>query len=70
MVGGVITSGASRFGGQEKAISSIHDIFLVQGMIIVGTGIMKMTADILLCKSKPSGEDTEAMIGLKYWGKG
>lgn len=37
-VGGAIAVGASRFGGQETTIKAIHDIFMVQGMIIVGDG--------------------------------
>ncbi len=33
-----ITVGASKFGGQETTIKTLHDIMLVQGMIIVGDG--------------------------------
>lgn len=70
VVGGVITSGASRFGGQEKAISSIHDIFLVQGMIIVGDGYHEDDCGHFGCASqKPSSEDTEAIYRAKILGK-
>lgn len=33
-----VTVGASRFGGQETTMKALHDIMLVQGMIIVGDG--------------------------------
>ncbi len=38
VVGGAITVGGSRFGGQETALRTIHDLFLAQGMIVVGDG--------------------------------
>lgn len=38
IVGGAITSGGSRFGGQETTLRAIHDMFLVQGMIVIGDG--------------------------------
>lgn len=38
VVGGALAVGGSRFGGQETTIKAIHDILLVQGMIIVGDG--------------------------------
>jgi len=36
VVGGAITVGASRFGGQETTLRAIHDMLMAQGMIIVG----------------------------------
>jgi multimeric flavodoxin WrbA len=38
VVGGAVTSGRSRFGGQEPTLRTIHDMLLVQGMIVVGDG--------------------------------
>ncbi|MDD2585841.1 MAG: flavodoxin family protein [Syntrophomonadaceae bacterium] len=38
VVGGALACGGSRFGGQETTLRAIHDMFLVQGMIIVGDG--------------------------------
>ncbi len=38
VVGGAIAVGGSRFGGQETTLRTIHDILLVQGMIVVGDG--------------------------------
>lgn len=35
-VGGAISCGGSRNGGQESTIASIHDFFLIQGAIVVG----------------------------------
>ena len=37
-VGGALAIGASRFGGQETTLKAIHDMMLVQGMIVVGDG--------------------------------
>lgn len=36
--GGAVTVAGARFGGQETAIKAIHDLMLVQGMIVVGDG--------------------------------
>jgi len=35
---GAISSGASRFGGQETTLKALHDIALVQGMSVIGDG--------------------------------
>ncbi|MBM7623193.1 flavodoxin family protein [Sporohalobacter salinus] len=37
-VGGAITVGAARYGGQETTLKAIHDLMLVQGMIVIGDG--------------------------------
>lgn len=37
-VGAGVTVGGSRFGGQETTMKALHDIMLVQGMIVVGDG--------------------------------
>lgn len=37
-VGGAITVGNARFGGQETTSRALYDLMLVQGMIIVGDG--------------------------------
>lgn len=36
--GGVVTSGSSKYGGQETTTRAIHDMMLVQGMTVVGDG--------------------------------
>ncbi|MDK2798652.1 MAG: hypothetical protein PWP27_257 [Clostridiales bacterium] len=38
LVGAAVTVGASKYGGQETTIKAIHDMMLVQGMIIIGDG--------------------------------
>jgi multimeric flavodoxin WrbA len=37
-VGGALSIGAARFGGQETTLTAIHDMMLVQGIIVVGDG--------------------------------
>ena len=37
-VGAALAVGASRFGGQETTLRAIHDIMMVQGMLVVGDG--------------------------------
>ena len=39
VVGGALSVGAARFGGQETTLQAIHNMMLVQGMIIVGDGL-------------------------------
>lgn len=38
VVGGAFAVGGARFGGQETTLKAIHDMMLVQGMIIIGDG--------------------------------
>jgi multimeric flavodoxin WrbA len=38
VVGGAVTVGGARFGGQETTLRAIHDMMLVQGMTVVGDG--------------------------------
>lgn len=38
VVGGALGVGAARFGGQELTLQAIHNMMLVQGMIVVGDG--------------------------------
>ena len=37
-IGAGITVGAAKYGGQETTMRALHDIMLVQGMIIIGDG--------------------------------
>lgn len=38
VVGGALSVGAARFGGQETTLGAIHNMMLIQGMIVVGNG--------------------------------
>ncbi len=38
VVGGALTVAGARFGGQETTLRAIHDMMMVQGMIVVGDG--------------------------------
>ncbi len=38
VVGGALSVGAARFGGQETTLKAIHNMMLIQGMIVVGNG--------------------------------
>lgn len=70
VVGGAISSGASRFGGQENTINAIHDMFLVQGMLIAGDGHYTDNPGHFGCASqKPSTEDMYALERAKILGK-
>ncbi|MTI81448.1 MAG: flavodoxin family protein [Firmicutes bacterium] len=62
VVGGAVTSGGSRFGGQESTARALHDIMLVQGMTVVGDGYYHDDAGHqAACSQRPSSEDTEAL---------
>ncbi len=43
-VGGVMTVGAANFGGQETTAKALFDMMLIQGMTIVGDGLLEMDA--------------------------
>ncbi len=68
--GGAITVGASRFGGQETTIRTLHDMMLIQGMSVVGDGTFEDDAGHQgVCGQKPANEDIEAIKRTKILGK-
>jgi len=61
-VGGVVTSGAARFGGQEMALQAVVNMMLVQGMTVVGDGQMGFDCGHFgACAQKPASKDTGAL---------
>jgi multimeric flavodoxin WrbA len=70
VVGGAITSGASRFGGQETTIRAMHDIMLVHGMIIVGDGYHEDDCGHMgAAAQRPAEEDENAIQRSRIMGK-
>jgi multimeric flavodoxin WrbA len=62
VVGGALAVGGSRFGGQETTIKTIHDILMVQGMIIIGDGFIEDDCGhIGAAAQRPSREDENAI---------
>ncbi|MGB4505481.1 MAG: flavodoxin family protein, partial [Syntrophaceticus sp.] len=58
VVGGALAVGGARFGGQETTVRAIHDMMLVQGMIIVGDGYQDFDCGHQgACAQRPSTED-------------
>lgn len=69
-VGGAITCGASRFGGQETTIRAMHDIMLVHGMIIVGDGYGEDDCGHMgAAAQRPAQEDDNAIQRSRIIGK-
>lgn len=57
-----VTVGASKYGGQETTMKAIHDMALVQGMIIVGDGFTEDDCGHHgVCAQKPSENDEFAL---------
>lgn len=70
VVGGAITCGASRFGGQETTIRAMHDIMLVHGMIIVGDGYYEDDCGHMgAAAQRPAEEDDNAIQRSRIIGK-
>ncbi len=70
VVGGAVTSGRSRFGGQEPTLRSIHDMFLVQGMIVVGDGYYQDDCGHFgTAAQEPAREDENAIKRAQILGK-
>jgi multimeric flavodoxin WrbA len=58
VVGGALTVGAARFGGQETTLRAMHDMMLCQGMTVVGDGYREEDAGHQgACAVQPSGDD-------------
>ena len=63
VVGAAVTTGASRFGGQETTALALQDIMLIHGMTVVGDGFYDDDAGHqAACAQKPTTEDE---IGIK-----
>jgi len=63
-VGGAVAIGASRFGGQETTIRSIHDIMLIHGMTIVGGSCDEAIGHYGAAFQKPAENDEEGLKSL------
>lgn len=60
-VGGAMSTGATRFGGQETTLRAMQDMMLVQGMTVVGGGYYENDCGHLgVASQKPTEEDTFA----------
>jgi multimeric flavodoxin WrbA len=63
VVGGAVSVGSTRFGGQETTVRALQDIMLVQGMTIVGDGFEEDDCGHQgACAQKPAAQD---QIGLQ-----
>lgn len=63
VVGGAVSVGSTRFGGQETTVRALQDIMLVQGMTIIGDGYQDDDCGHLgACAQKPAAQD---QYGLK-----
>lgn len=61
-IGVGVTSGASRFGGQETTLRALHDMMLVQGMIIIGDGHQDSDCGHHgVCATRPAENDEIAL---------
>ena len=68
-VGGALSVGAARFGGQETTIKAIHSMMFVQGMIVVGDSHEKSPGHHGVCAQQPSDEDAHALKRAFFLGK-
>ncbi|TDX51051.1 flavodoxin family protein [Orenia marismortui] len=69
-IGATITVGASRYGGQETTVSTLQDMMLIQGMIIVGDGSEDTDAGHQgACGQKPTISDEAAHDRASILGK-
>ena len=62
MMGGAVTVAMARFGDQETTVKAIHDLMLIQGMIIVGDGHRDFDCGHHgVCAQQPSMNDINAI---------
>lgn len=70
VIGGAVSVGASRFGGQETTVKAIHDIMLVQGMTVIGDGYIGDDAGHQGASAqRPSVDDTVGLSRAAIMGK-
>lgn len=69
-VAGGVTVGASKYGGQETTMKALHDIMLVQGMMIVGDGYIEDDCGHHgACAHRPAENDEFGVKRAKILGK-
>lgn len=69
-IGAGVTVGNNKYGGQETTMKALHDIMLVQGMIIVGDGYLDDDCGHHgVCAQRPGGEDVYALKRAEILGK-
>ena len=62
VAGGALSVGAARFGGQETTLRAIHNMMLIQGMIVVGDGLSEDDAGHYgAAAQQPAQEDNHAL---------
>lgn len=64
-VGGALSVGGGRFGGQETTIRAIHDMMLVQGMIVVGDSCPESPGHSGACAQAPARDDVSGLKGAR-----
>jgi multimeric flavodoxin WrbA len=70
VVGGALSTGASRFGGQETTIKVLMDMMLVQGMTLVGDGHIDSDAGHYgAAAQKPSAQDSDGLKRARILGQ-
>lgn len=63
---GAVTVGGSKYGGQEMALRTLHDMFLVHGMSVFGDGSIEGDAGHGgVCAHRPASEDEFALARCK-----
>lgn len=70
VVGGALSSGGARFGGQETTLKAMHSMMLIQGMLIAGDCYdEKAPGHHGVCAQQPSREDSYALKRAAVLGK-
>lgn len=68
-VGAAVSVGASRFGGQETTVRTIHDIMMVHGMTVVSdSSISESIGHHGVCGQRPAESDAEAIKSARVTG--
>ncbi|MBN2279703.1 MAG: flavodoxin family protein [Candidatus Marinimicrobia bacterium] len=68
-IGGAISVGASLFGGQETTIRALQDMMLIQGMTIVGDGLLNVSVGHQgACCVNPASENTLLLNNVAHLG--
>jgi multimeric flavodoxin WrbA len=70
VVGGAVSVGGARYGGQETTLRALQDIMLIHGMILVGDGYIDDDCGHQgVAAHKPSQEDDNALLRARILGR-
>lgn len=64
-IGAAVTVGATKYGGQEPTVCTLHNLMLVEGMTLIGDSSNSLAGHFGVCAQRPAKDDEYAVLRCK-----